>query len=163
MREKKAFHGYQEGVIKFPPTYKFDKGLCYSLFYDIISYYIVQTGGMLYDKLRIPSWCDRILWKSKTVYQTLYDSVSTITLSDHKPVFAYFLASLEVQDQKKLKCVVEEVLRNNDKRENDLVPTVKLFPKEINFGVVKINDTVHTTLELINTGLIPVVFTLKSM
>lgn len=119
-------------------------------------------GGINYDKLRVPSWCDRILWKSKTVFETLYDLVQTISLSDHKPVFAYFLATLDIQDQAQLQKVVGEVLRSNDKRENDLVPMLKVLPKEINFGLVKINDTVASTLELLNTGLIPVVFQLKS-
>lgn len=143
MRDKKAFNDYQEGQIRFAPTYKF-------------------KDGVNYDRLRVPSWCDRILWKSKFVFQTLYDYVPTICLSDHKPVFAYFLATLDIQDQEMLKKVVGEVLRSNDKRENDLVPMLKVLPKEINFGLVKINDTVATTLELINMGFIPVVFQLKS-
>lgn len=143
MRDKKAFNEYQEGQIGFAPTYKF-------------------KDGVTYDRLRVPSWCDRILWKSKFVFQTLYDSVPTICLSDHKPVFGYFLVTLDIQDQEKLQKVVGEVLRSNDKRENDLVPMLKVLPKEINFGVVKINDTVATTLELLNTGFIPVVFQLKS-
>lgn len=92
----------------------------------------------------------------------MYDRVQTISLSDHKPVFAYFLATLDIQDQAQLQKVVGEVLRSNDKRENDLVPMLKVLPKEINFGLVKINDTVASTLELLNTGLIPVVFQLKS-
>lgn len=150
MRDKKAFPDYQEGTIRFPPTYKYNKGSK------------TVKGAMSYDKQRVPSWCDRILWKSKSVFETLYDHIPAISLSDHKPVFAYFLVTLDIQDQERLQKVVGEVLRCNDKRENDLVPMLKVLPKEINFGLVKINDTVATTLELLNVGFIPVVFQLKS-
>ncbi|XP_063708810.1 inositol polyphosphate 5-phosphatase OCRL-like [Culicoides brevitarsis] len=142
-RDGKAFVDYQEGQIRFKPTYKF-------------------KDKVNYDKARVPSWCDRILWKSDKVFQTLYDSIPSVCYSDHKPVFAYFLVSLDTADQELLKKVVGEVLRSNDKRENDLVPMLKVHPKDINFGVVKINDTVAATLELVNTGFIPVVFQLKN-
>ena len=46
--KKKAFIGFKEGPLEFPPTYKFDAG---TSDYDTSS------------KQRIPSWTDRILWK----------------------------------------------------------------------------------------------------
>ncbi|KAE9985531.1 hypothetical protein EG327_004646 [Venturia inaequalis] len=56
MRERKAFHdGWREAPIQFLPTYKYDVG----------------TVG-IYDsseKRRGPSWCDRILYRTRRDYQ----------------------------------------------------------------------------------------------
>lgn len=46
----RAFKGMREGVLRFPPTYKFDKGATSRMAYD--------SG----EKHRIPAWCDRVLW-----------------------------------------------------------------------------------------------------
>lgn len=50
-RESKAFVGFKEGKIGFVPSYKYDVG----------------TVGVWdsSEKARIPSWCDRVLWKVK--------------------------------------------------------------------------------------------------
>ena len=53
MRSRKAFHdGWREGVIDFLPTYKYDVG----------------SVGMFdsSEKQRGPSWCDRILYRTRT-------------------------------------------------------------------------------------------------
>ncbi|KAI2609053.1 DNase I-like protein [Hypoxylon fragiforme] len=53
MKERKAFHeGWREGTISFLPTYKYDVG----------------TVGLFdsSDKQRAPSWCDRILYRTRT-------------------------------------------------------------------------------------------------
>ncbi|KAL1984711.1 hypothetical protein VTN96DRAFT_8744 [Rasamsonia emersonii] len=51
-REKKAFHdGWREGEIRFLPTYKYDVG----------SVAMFDSS----EKQRGPSWCDRILYRSK--------------------------------------------------------------------------------------------------
>jgi phosphatidylinositol-bisphosphatase len=52
-REKEdnpVFAGYQEGQINFAPTYKYD---LFSEDYDTS------------EKLRIPAWTDRVLWKRR--------------------------------------------------------------------------------------------------
>lgn len=147
MQNKKVFTDYLEGDISFPPTYKFDKG---TNNYDSSS------------KMRIPSWTDRILWKGSNVFITYYDSVATMKLSDHRPIFGYFLVSLQIQDYQKLKKVVDSVLRSFDKLENDLIPSLKLSSYEIDLGPAKIYDTVIKRIELENNGYIPVVFELRS-
>ena len=63
LKEKKVFHGFKEAPITFQPTYKFD---------------VEKVGSPLifgpapnsnqYDtskKQRVPSWTDRILYKSR--------------------------------------------------------------------------------------------------
>jgi len=92
-----AFRGFMEANITFPPTYKYDPG---SQNFDTSS------------KQRAPAYTDRILYKYRQMQglvirrQTLvpgvstptqphvqcllYDSVPSITTSDHKPVWALF-------------------------------------------------------------------------
>mmetsp|Transcript_3819 Transcript_3819/g.2842 ORF Transcript_3819/g.2842 Transcript_3819/m.2842 type:complete len:173 (-) Transcript_3819:420-938(-) len=67
---------YTEGEINFPPTYKYDRN---SNIYDTSK------------KNRVPSWCDRILWRENAkVTQQFCDSVQDIMFSDHKAVVAQF-------------------------------------------------------------------------
>ena len=52
-RQKKAFHdGWREGLVTFLPTYKYDVG----------SFATFDSS----EKLRAPSWCDRILYRTKS-------------------------------------------------------------------------------------------------
>ncbi|KAL4870163.1 hypothetical protein BDV12DRAFT_62283 [Aspergillus spectabilis] len=79
----RAFQFYNEGLVTFPPTYKYD------------------VGKDTYDtseKARIPAWCDRILWKGSNLRQLNYD-VSNLRLSDHRPVWANFACSISVVDE----------------------------------------------------------------
>ena len=64
-------------MIKFAPTYKY------------------QVGSDKFDELaeRVPSYTDRILFRSKKPNQIkclIYDSASSFKTSDHKPVYAFF-------------------------------------------------------------------------
>jgi hypothetical protein len=87
--EGAAFCDFSEGEIKFPPTFKFDKG---TKDYDTS------------HKQRIPAWTDRILYKyNKGVKVLEYDSVQEATHSDHRPVFGTFgldIQGKEVKEEK---------------------------------------------------------------
>jgi len=78
-----VFLGFAEGQITFPPTYK-----------------LVQTdsGTRVYDKHRVPAWCDRVLWKSlpgaAPLRQVEYGCSDILTSSDHRPVFSIFHTSI---------------------------------------------------------------------
>lgn len=76
LRTGQAFKGFQEGPLLFPPTFKYD------------------VGTDNYDtsvKERVPSWTDRILYKTKTVKSELrsYDVICSVKSSDHRPVKAH--------------------------------------------------------------------------
>ncbi|KAK4287797.1 hypothetical protein Pmani_039144 [Petrolisthes manimaculis] len=72
-----AFSEFEEGEINFPPTFKYDPGTDH---YDTSS------------KQRVPSYTDRILFKSsrKAVTCTSYTSCPLFRTSDHKPVLGTF-------------------------------------------------------------------------
>ncbi|CAF0870003.1 unnamed protein product [Brachionus calyciflorus] len=78
MAEERAFRNFLEGRITFEPTYKYD----------------INTDT--YDtshKIRIPSYCDRILFKSRqkgSISCYHYNAVKDIKLSDHRPVFGLY-------------------------------------------------------------------------
>ena len=74
---------YTEGPLHFKPTYKYDVG---KNIYDTSS------------KGRIPSWTDRILYipKKGVVECIAYNSVDSITTSDHRPVYASFRLALQL-------------------------------------------------------------------
>ncbi|ESQ30861.1 hypothetical protein EUTSA_v10011683mg [Eutrema salsugineum] len=72
------FKGYCEGTLGFKPTYKYNVG---SSNYDTS------------NKVRVPAWTDRILYKiqdTENIKATLhsYDSMDQVNGSDHKPVKA---------------------------------------------------------------------------
>ncbi|KAH6890093.1 Endonuclease/exonuclease/phosphatase [Coprinopsis sp. MPI-PUGE-AT-0042] len=100
--------GFHEGLLNFAPTYKYDP---YSNEYDSS------------EKRRVPAWCDRILWRSRTstfpltllplamaaskLHYRRYDSVN---ISDHRPVSAAFqvmVKKVDVEERKRSKRIVE--------------------------------------------------------
>ncbi|KAL0055091.1 hypothetical protein WJX82_006902 [Trebouxia sp. C0006] len=82
----KVFLGYKEGELTFPPTYKFDPGTD-----------VYDSSG----KSRVPSWCDRVLWRCNTdaVELLQYTHVPQLKVSDHRPVVATFLVHAQPAPQ----------------------------------------------------------------
>jgi hypothetical protein len=77
-RRGSAFVGFCEAPITFPPTFK-----------------VERCPGFTYKAKRVPSYCDRVLWRSlpgyaKDVHCTQYSTFPEIGTSDHKPVAAAF-------------------------------------------------------------------------
>ncbi|KAL3827670.1 hypothetical protein ACHAXA_000543 [Cyclostephanos tholiformis] len=89
MRFDRNFSGFVEGPLNFFPTYKFDPQ---SDHYDSS------------QKRRVPSWTDRILYKSDTTTQVLsYCSAPGIRTSDHRPVYATFKSCISFDKNKPCK------------------------------------------------------------
>ncbi|KAB8240151.1 SacI homology domain-containing protein [Aspergillus flavus] len=96
----RAFPFYTEGLITFPPTYKYD--------IDSDTY---DTS----EKARIPAWCDRILWRGSCLRQIDYNTAK-LRFSDHRPVWATFSCVINVVDEA-MKAKLRRILyteRRND-------------------------------------------------
>jgi hypothetical protein len=76
------FRGFSEGLLTFPPTYKYDR---YSSEYDSS------------EKRRLPAWCDRVLWRSRIpsrVHLHHYQRYEP-NVSDHRPISAGFTMTIK--------------------------------------------------------------------
>ncbi|XP_061691993.1 inositol polyphosphate phosphatase-like 1b [Syngnathoides biaculeatus] len=83
--KRKGFLYFKEEKIAFPPTYRYERGSR-----DCYLWQKYKTSGV---RVNVPSWCDRILWKSYPethVMCTAYGCTDDIFTSDHSPVFATF-------------------------------------------------------------------------
>uniref|UniRef100_A0A0E0INP8 Inositol polyphosphate-related phosphatase domain-containing protein n=1 Tax=Oryza nivara TaxID=4536 RepID=A0A0E0INP8_ORYNI len=80
-----TFAGWKEGLINFPPTYKYETNS---------SKYVGEKPNEVGNK-RSPAWCDRILWLGKGIKQLSYWS-SGLNLSDHRPVSSTFIVEVEL-------------------------------------------------------------------
>ncbi|NXK64780.1 SHP2A phosphatase, partial [Sylvietta virens] len=83
--KNKVFLQFSEGDISFPPTYRYERGTRDT--------YVWQKSKPTGMRINVPSWCDRILWKSHPethVVCNSYGCTDDIVTSDHSPVFATF-------------------------------------------------------------------------
>ncbi|RDX72692.1 Type I inositol polyphosphate 5-phosphatase 2, partial [Mucuna pruriens] len=91
LRSGHVFDGWKEGLINFPPTYK----------YEFNSDKYIGENPKEGEKKRSPAWCDRILWLGKGIKQLQYRRAEN-KLSDHRPVSSIFSVDVEVFDHRKL-------------------------------------------------------------
>lgn len=89
LRKGRAFDGWSEGVLDFPPTYKYEQ--------NSEKYY----GEDPKVGRRTPAWCDRILSYGKGIRQMSYGRAE-LRLSDHRPVKALYMIEVEVFCPRKL-------------------------------------------------------------
>ncbi|XP_050214629.1 type IV inositol polyphosphate 5-phosphatase 3 isoform X2 [Mercurialis annua] len=89
LRKGRAFDGWTEGVLNFPPTYKYEM--------NSNKYY----GSDPKVGRRVPAWCDRILSYGKGMKLLKYRRTE-LKLSDHRPVTATYMAEAEVFSPRKL-------------------------------------------------------------
>ncbi|XP_069825533.1 phosphatidylinositol 3,4,5-trisphosphate 5-phosphatase 2 isoform X2 [Dendropsophus ebraccatus] len=83
--KNKIFLRFNEEEITFPPTYRYERGSR-----DTYVWHKHKPTGV---RTNVPSWCDRILWKSYPETHMIcnsYGCTDDIMTSDHSPVFASF-------------------------------------------------------------------------
>ncbi|KAG8431502.1 hypothetical protein GDO86_018538 [Hymenochirus boettgeri] len=83
--KNKIFLRFNEEEIVFPPTYRYERGSR-----DTYVWHKHKPTGV---RTNVPSWCDRILWKSYPethIISNSYGCTDDIMTSDHSPVFASF-------------------------------------------------------------------------
>ncbi|KAL8487247.1 hypothetical protein ACS0TY_023792 [Phlomoides rotata] len=115
MKAGKVFQGMREALIRYPPTYKFERGKAGLGGYD--------SG----EKKRIPAWCDRVLYRDNrsdpadecdlecpVVASILqYDARMDVTESDHKPVRCKFDIDIAHVDRSMRRQEFGKILESN--------------------------------------------------
>jgi len=84
-RSKNVLFGFEEPVVTFKPTYRYERGTRQSY-----AYAKQKASGI---KINVPSWCDRCLHRSypnQFIKQTTYGCTTDIMTSDHSPVYATY-------------------------------------------------------------------------
>ena len=106
LERNNAFYSFSEASIRFPPTYRYIRG-------SRDSYHILKKKAVK-DRINVPSYCDRILFKSylnSTILTLSYGCSDEIFTSDHSPVFASFLLGIQVQTISRIPSSVNPNLR----------------------------------------------------
>eukprot|EP00601_Ochromonadales_sp_CCMP2298_P007240 CAMPEP_0173198448 /NCGR_PEP_ID=MMETSP1141-20130122/16691_1 /TAXON_ID=483371 /ORGANISM="non described non described, Strain CCMP2298" /LENGTH=254 /DNA_ID=CAMNT_0014123239 /DNA_START=218 /DNA_END=982 /DNA_ORIENTATION=- len=140
-RKKGVFEGFSEGPLNFPPTYKFIPGT-------------EEYDQRAEKKMRVPAWCDRVLWRSHRntdVSQLLYCS-HPLRLSDHKPILALFSINTYRVDDSKLKIVHQDLLRKVDRLIAEATPRVEISSREVAFGAVGLDFEYQREISVTNTS-----------
>jgi len=137
----RAFRGFEEGPIKFLPTYKY------------------QPKTNLYErrpdkKKRAPAWCDRVLWQAvhKNYVSLRAYNRAELVCSDHKPVFACFTMQAKTVVESKKNKILERITYDLDKWENEQMPRVELSSQQLNFGDVYYEKRIVRKLVVTNVG-----------
>ncbi|GAB2277139.1 hypothetical protein Dimus_011847 [Dionaea muscipula] len=117
MKAGKVFQGMREAIIRFPPTYKFERN---------------QPGLAGYDageKKRVAAWCDRVLYRDSRpsaesecsldcpVVSSIwrYEACMDVTDSDHKPVRCFFSVEIARIDESVRRQEFKEIISSNEK------------------------------------------------
>lgn len=120
-KEGAALVAFTEGKLGFAPTYRYKKN----------EFDEKKGERVLSTKLRVPSWCDRILlasWPNSSVRWTSYGACQSLVSSDHTPVFSQFEITCPITPAA-VQCVSREVPANSRWR-------VQLFELRAEFGAI---------------------------
>lgn len=142
MARRLAFEEFNEGVINFAPTYKYDPG---TDVYDSS------------EKKRTPAWCDRVMWRGRNMKQINYLRHELLA-SDHRPVSATFEIQVKSVNAEKRNSAYQEIVKKLDKLENECMPDATVSSNNVTFNNVRYMVPSEQTIELENTGKVVVRF-----
>ena len=129
---------YKEAEINFAPSYSFD------------------TGTDNYDsseKQRVPSWCDRIIWRlGDRVEAVYYDCLFEFKSSDHKPVRLGSELKINELVPELFDACYFETLKQLDAFENAVIPDTEVNRNIIDAGVISYHHMAHETFKIVNKG-----------
>jgi phosphatidylinositol-bisphosphatase len=145
----RVFAGFQEGVLHFAPTYKY------------------QPGTDMYEqrpekKLRAPAWCDRILWMSQQaehVQQLTYQRSERPNCSDHKPVYSSLQLTVKDVIQEKREAIYAELNALLSRYENpQTLPVIELDQVALEFGPIRYQERKTLSIRITNVGSVVAIF-----
>eukprot|EP00271_Cylindrocystis_brebissonii_P021334 TRINITY_DN7533_c1_g3_i1.p1 TRINITY_DN7533_c1_g3~~TRINITY_DN7533_c1_g3_i1.p1 ORF type:complete len:976 (-),score=216.47 TRINITY_DN7533_c1_g3_i1:691-3618(-) len=142
-----VFKGWQEGEIRFAPTYKYVMNAAHYVGDD-------PEGA---EKRRTPAWCDRVLWHENGL-QLLHYGRSEVTMSDHRPVTAVFRTTVEVILPDKWRSALDQACSQLDNRADKALPRCHVEPNMVEFGDIKYAEERNSMVVLHNTGSVPLKF-----
>ena len=164
--EGRCFEHFEEGQIKFEPSYKFIPGTS-------------DFDNRKDKKMRVPAWCDRVLWyvrggndsrvgkadnsngdvEKKRVLELLdYVRNDGVLISDHKPVTATFAVQVKKIQRDAQANVYRNIVRTLDRWENDAMPKVEVKNRDIQFKNLRYKVRVTEKIQLRNTGEVQATF-----
>ncbi|KAF2292030.1 hypothetical protein GH714_000246 [Hevea brasiliensis] len=151
MEDGNVFQGMREAVIRFPPTYKFDKH---------------QPGLAGYDsgeKKRVPAWCDRILYRDSRSTQVseifakemtssvfVYDACMDVTDSDHKPVRCIFSVDIARVDESVRRQEFGDIMKSNEEIRHLLEEQCKIPETIVSTNNIILQNQDTTILRITN-------------
>lgn len=153
----RAFVGWTEAPVTFPPTYKYRPGT---------NVYSGAAGPMEptepgeegvpvsmkeEKKKRTPAWCDRVLWQGHDIRQTSYARAELVQ-SDHKPVMAEFVLTGRELQPKRLQGVLENLRRKLDAAEMASQPRCMIENPQADLGQLRYAEPKSTSFQFVNTG-----------
>ncbi|GAB2244961.1 hypothetical protein Droror1_Dr00000454 [Drosera rotundifolia] len=123
LKEGRAFDGWSEGALVFPPTYKYEM--------NSDNY----TGEDPKVGRRTPAWCDRVLSFGKGIRLLNYKR-SELYLSDHRPVTATFNVEVETYSTRKLQRALTFTDAELDLEEIDVSKDIDTTISQLKLGQV---------------------------
>ena len=111
--DNRVLYGFKEPPITFAPTFKVDRGTRHS-----------------YNRMRVPSWCDRILLHSLpscSATSLSYNSVDSILTSDHVPIYATWkvkvpIVRLQYRNENALRVFLTSTSRSPSPFSTNMIP-----------------------------------------
>lgn len=149
----RAFGGWHEGEVTFPPTYKYRPGTnVYSGADDGEADDVDGAQKKEEEKKRTPAWCDRVLWKGDFDISLLEYGRVEYTHSDHKPVYATFSLFAREVVPERLNSLLFDLRRRLDHVEMSSQPKCSIFNPNVEFGVIRYAEEASASFNMTNVG-----------